>query len=86
MNQFTLNELTELLRECAGEEEGVDLDGDVLDQSFIDLGYDSLALLQATGQIELRHGIRIADEAVAEAETPRLYLDIVNQALGVPAA
>lgn len=31
MKQLELRELTALLRECAGEEDGVDLEGDVLD-------------------------------------------------------
>ncbi|MGO4426204.1 actinorhodin polyketide synthase, partial [Streptomyces sp. MCAF7] len=34
MTQMTLAELTTLLRECAGEDETVDLDGDVLDTPF----------------------------------------------------
>ena len=53
----TLADLTRMLRESAGEEEGIDLDGDVLDTPFLELGYDSLALLQVIGEIQrdLRH-------------------------------
>ncbi|MCD0486347.1 acyl carrier protein [Streptacidiphilus sp. ASG 303] len=78
---MTLTELTQLLRECAGEDEGVDLDGDVLDTPFSELGYDSLAVLQTTGRIERDHGIRLSDDTVAEAQTPRLLLDFVNESL-----
>ncbi len=78
---MTLDELTALLRECAGEDEGVDLDGDVLDTPFSDLGYDSLAVLQTTGRIERDYAIRLSDDTVAEAETPRLLLDFINESL-----
>ncbi|MGW2057875.1 acyl carrier protein [Streptomyces sp. NPDC001840] len=74
----TLADLTRMLRESAGEEEGVDLDGDVLDTPFIDLGYDSLALLQVIGLIQREYGIAIPDDAVAEAETPGALLALVN--------
>ncbi|MFD8819572.1 acyl carrier protein [Streptomyces sp. NPDC059627] len=80
MKHLELSELTALLRECAGEEEGVDLDGDVLDTPFTDLGYDSLAMLQATGLIERDYEVTL-DEAIDDAGTPRAYLDAVNRAL-----
>ncbi|MEV7438316.1 acyl carrier protein [Streptomyces griseoviridis] len=80
MKQLELRELTALLRECAGEEDGVDLEGDVLDTPFTDLGYDSLAMLQTTGRIERDFEITL-DEAIDGADTPRAYLAVVNQAL-----
>ncbi|GGN33533.1 acyl carrier protein [Streptomyces fuscichromogenes] len=79
MAEMTLHQLTRLLRECAGEEEGVDLEGDVLDTPFTDLGYDSLAVLQAAGLIEREFGISLPDETIAEATTPRLLLAFVNE-------
>jgi len=75
-----LTDLTRLLRESAGEEEGVDLDGDVLDTDFLELGYDSLALLQVIGRIQREYGVEIPDDAAADAETPRALLDLVNSA------
>ncbi|MFD7611904.1 acyl carrier protein [Streptomyces sp. NPDC059828] len=74
----TLADLTRMLRESAGEEEGVDLDGDVIDTPFMDLGYDSLALLQVIGQIQREYGIEIPDDAVVDAETPRAMLALIN--------
>ncbi|MFD8492872.1 acyl carrier protein [Amycolatopsis sp. NPDC059657] len=85
MAKMTLGELTGLLRECAGEAEGVDLDGEVLDTEFDELGYDSLALLQVTGRIEREYGITLADDTVSEAHTPRLLLDVVNESLSATA-
>ncbi|WP_329171043.1 acyl carrier protein [Streptomyces decoyicus] len=76
--QVTLTDLTRMLRESAGEEEGVDLDGDVIDTPFIELGYDSLALLQVIGEIQREYGVEIPDDAVVDAETPRALLDLIN--------
>lgn len=81
MNRLELTDLTALLRECAGEEEGVDLDGDILDVPFGELGYDSLAVLQTTGRIERDFDVLLDEEAVDEAETPRAYLELINRAL-----
>ncbi|WP_432128983.1 acyl carrier protein [Streptomyces sp. bgisy082] len=81
MDRLDIADLTTLLRECAGEGEGVDLDGDVLDTLFVDLGYDSLAVLQTTGRIERDYGISLDEEAIDDAETPRQYLDLVNRAI-----
>ncbi|WP_406379393.1 acyl carrier protein [Streptomyces sp. NBC_01618] len=85
MSEFTLRELTDLLRVCAGDpDEGVDLTDDgVLDVSFFDLGYDSLALLQITNVINRERGVELSDDAIAEAETPRMLLRLVN--VGLPA-
>ncbi|WP_221350412.1 acyl carrier protein [Streptomyces beigongshangae] len=80
----TLADLTRMLRESAGEEEGVDMDGDVLDVSFDDLGYDSLAMLQVIGQVQREYGIRLPDEAAADADTPRALLALINTNGHVP--
>jgi act minimal PKS acyl carrier protein len=78
--EVTLTDLTRMLRESAGEEEGVNLDGDVIDTPFIDLGYDSLALLQVIGQIQRDYGVVVPDDAVVDAETPRALLALINTA------
>ncbi|MFJ4783593.1 acyl carrier protein [Streptomyces sp. NPDC088794] len=80
----TLADLTRMLRESAGEEEGVNMDGDVLDVSFDDLGYDSLAMLQVIGQVQREYGIRLPDEAVADADTPRALLALINTSEHAP--
>ncbi|MGX1118241.1 act minimal PKS acyl carrier protein [Streptomyces ambofaciens] len=78
MGHLTLDQLLDILRDCAGEDESVDLTGDVLHTSFLDLGYDSLAMLQATGRIERNLGVALPDDVVAEAETPYQLLAVVN--------
>ncbi|MFJ4961849.1 Actinorhodin polyketide synthase acyl carrier protein [Streptomyces sp. ADI96-02] len=82
----TLTDLTRMLRESAGEEEGVDLEGGILDTPFIDLGYDSLALLQVIGLVQREYGVSVPDGAVADAETPRALLDVINTSPAVPTA
>jgi minimal PKS acyl carrier protein len=84
--EFTLEDLRTLLRAAAGEEEGIDLDADILDLPFEDLGYDSLALLETGSRIEREHGIELPDSTVTEAPTPRALLAAVNALLSASAA
>jgi minimal PKS acyl carrier protein len=79
MSRLDLPELTRILRECAGVDEAVDLEGDILDMAFPELGYDSLALLQTIGVIQREFGIEL-DDSAAGTETPREFLALVNAA------
>jgi act minimal PKS acyl carrier protein len=78
VTRFTVDDLRRILRERAGVHEGVDLDGQILDLGFEDLGYESLALLEAGGLIEREFGVVLGDEALAEATTPRELIELVN--------
>ncbi|MEV0980883.1 acyl carrier protein [Streptomyces sp. NPDC049915] len=82
MSDMTLSELGELLLECVGApEEGMALEGEeALDTPFLEFGYDSLALLQVTSVINRRYGIVLDDDAVGEAETPRMLLQMISVA------
>ncbi|HEX6970550.1 MAG TPA: acyl carrier protein [Micromonosporaceae bacterium] len=75
---LTIDDLKRILRECAGADEQVDLDGDILDTEFIDLGYDSLAMLETSSRIEREYGIKLDDDTVVSATTPRAFLALVN--------
>ena len=66
--QLTIDDLKRILREAAGQDETIDLDGDILDTSFEDLGYDSLALLETGSRIEREHGIELEDTSVTVVE------------------
>ncbi|WP_432073738.1 acyl carrier protein [Streptomyces wuyuanensis] len=85
-NEFTLDDLKRILREGAGADEGVDLDGDILDTRFEELGYESLALLETGGRIEREFGITLDDDVLTDADTPRALIAAVNSLLGVSAA
>lgn len=74
---FTIDDLRQILRDAAGEDEESTLDGDILDREFDELGYDSLALLETAGRITRDFGIRLSDDAVTEARTPRKLLALV---------
>ncbi|MFD0206397.1 MULTISPECIES: acyl carrier protein [Saccharothrix] len=75
---ITLDDLRRILRQSAGADEGVDLDGDILDLEFADLGYDSLALMETASRITREYGIALDDEAALTATTPRRLLAVVN--------
>ncbi|RBQ20088.1 actinorhodin polyketide synthase [Spongiactinospora rosea] len=82
MAGFTVEDLTRLLRECAGEDEDVDLDGDIVNVTFEELGYDSLALFNTVSRIERDHGVTLDDDIVTNAKTPGDLLRVVGTALG----
>ncbi|MER5886584.1 acyl carrier protein [Streptomyces sp. NPDC001941] len=86
MDRLELSHLATLLRDAAGEGEGLPLDESNLDESFFELGYDSLALLQTIGVIERDFEVTLDEEALDEADTPRLIMDLVNAALSARAA
>jgi act minimal PKS acyl carrier protein len=81
--EFTIDDLRRILRAAAGE---VDLDSDILDVTFIDLGYDSVALLETSRRIELERSVELGDSTVNDAHTPRALLAVVNGQLGAAAA
>ncbi|MFI9306189.1 acyl carrier protein [Streptomyces triculaminicus] len=82
---FTLEDLKRILREGAGADEGVDLDGDILDTEFETLGYESLALLETGGRIERELGITLDDDTLTDARTPRALIEAVNARLSATA-
>ena len=75
---FQLADLRRILREGAGADEGVDLDGEILDTAFDDLGYDSIALMETAARITRETGTPIDDDALTPATTPRALLALVN--------
>jgi act minimal PKS acyl carrier protein len=79
--EMTLPELKETLLAAAGESEGVDLDGDIADVPFADLGYDSLAILETGGRVEKTYGISLDDDDITSAETPGELLKLINASL-----
>lgn len=83
---FTLDDLRRILREGAGADEGVDLDGDIADAEFEALGYESLALLETSGRIEREYGITLDEEPLAAARTPQALVLLVNANLSAAKA
>jgi len=79
MNEFTMDDLRKVMRESAGED-GT-LDGEVLDSSFEELGYDSLALMETISRIERALSVTLPEEEMADVSTPRDLLAFVNSQL-----
>lgn len=75
---FTLIDLTRILVEGAGNDDGIDLEGDILDTRFADIGYESLAMLETGSRIEREYGITLDDFALSDASTPRTLIRTVN--------
>lgn len=75
---ITLDDLRRILREGAGADENVDLDGEILDTEFDELGYDSLALLETASRISREYAITMDDDVVLAARTPREFITVVN--------
>jgi act minimal PKS acyl carrier protein len=78
LNEFTVEDVKELMAEVAGVDERVDLNGDIGDTPFEDLGYDSLSLLEMCGRVERVYGTPIPDEAIYHMNTPNAaaaYID-----------
>lgn len=78
MQRFTFEHLKEALRASAGVDGSADLTQDVLDRSFDELGYDSLALLELTGRVQRDFGVPMPDDARQHMPTPRAALDYIN--------
>ncbi|MER5665043.1 acyl carrier protein [Streptomyces mirabilis] len=83
MSEFTLEDMKRILREYAGDEESANLDGEILDANFTDLGYDSLALLQTGTLIEREFGVTLPDEGLHKFDTPGKLIALVNKYLTV---
>ena len=78
MSEISCADLVEIMRECAGESDVLAQQADILDVTFEELGYDSLAMLETAGQIQRRFQVALDDDTVVEAKTPRLFLEMVN--------
>ncbi|BDH13439.1 acyl carrier protein [Streptomyces hygroscopicus] len=86
IQEFTLADLKRILHESAGTDEGIDLNGDILDSDFEDLGYESLALLETGSRVEREWDITLDDDALTDSRTPRDLINAVNAQLAVAAA
>ncbi|GLU48670.1 acyl carrier protein [Nocardiopsis ansamitocini] len=75
---FTLDDLKRILREGAGSDDDIDIDGDILDAGFEQLGYESLALLETGSRIEREYGITLDEPSLVDATTPRALIALVN--------
>ncbi|MCP2341084.1 acyl carrier protein [Actinomadura rupiterrae] len=77
MGHFTLDDVRRMIRACAGES-GADLDGEIGELSFEELGYDSLAVLELAARVQREYGVAMPDESVEFMRTPEEAVQYVN--------
>lgn len=76
--EFTLDHIRGILRQCAGEPEHLPLDGDIAERTFEQIGYDSLARLEVCGRIEREYGVHLESELLRGTSTPAELMAAVN--------
>jgi minimal PKS acyl carrier protein len=81
MRQMTLRDLQDIMRECAGEDESAQSLEQAPDESFADLGYDSLALLETQSRVKREYGVEFSDDDLADITTPREFAEFFNSLL-----
>ncbi|MEU4117804.1 phosphopantetheine-binding protein [Kitasatospora sp. NPDC028055] len=80
MATFTLADLLEYVRQGGGEDDALNLNGQIAETTFVDLGYDSIAIVEITLLIERGLGIKLPETADKNA-TPAQFVDLVNELL-----
>lgn len=78
MTALTLPTLRQLLADAAGASDAEAATENYGDQPFVDLGYDSLALMESAAMLKRRHGIEIPEDVLGELTTPNEMLAYVN--------
>ena len=81
MRQMTLRDLQDIMRECAGEDESAQSIEEAPDESFADLGYDSLALLETQARVKRVYGVDFSEDDLADITTPRGFVEFFNSLL-----
>jgi minimal PKS acyl carrier protein len=81
VEKFTVTDLTRIMRAAAGEDEALDLDDNILELSFAELGYDSLAVMETSSRVEREFGVVLPEEEMADIETPKEFVAFVNNLL-----
>jgi minimal PKS acyl carrier protein len=80
---LTLQLLAKLMEESGDRDPAaeLELDDNIGNVSFDELGFDSLSLFNTCVQIEEVYPVKLSLDAVLAAETPNGLLDLVNQNL-----
>lgn len=78
ITEMTIADLDQTFRSAAGDAEGEAFAAGNADTTFVDLGYDSLALLQVIGQLRREKGVQAPEEQLAAAKTPAQLLAIMK--------
>jgi act minimal PKS acyl carrier protein len=82
MTELQPEQLFRYIADSAGEGDPAELSQGALDTPLDDLGYDSLALMEAAARIRQDTGIVVEEEKLTEVTTARDMLELVNSAAG----
>jgi minimal PKS acyl carrier protein len=85
VSTFTLDEFITIMRECAGEDESINLSGEIDEVDFEELGYDSLALMEAASWVQRSYHLVFPEDELARVRTPAAFVTLVNQRLAASA-
>ncbi len=78
MSMLTIDDFKSVMRAVAGDDDSIDLSGDVNDTLLVDLGYDSLAILEMGSILQQRYGIDVPDDSAERMTTPREAVAYIN--------
>jgi minimal PKS acyl carrier protein len=78
MREFTLSDLKKIMEETGGPD---DLNGEVCETRFEELGYDSLAVLEIAARIGQDFSVYLPDDVVRQLTSPSATVSVVNTLL-----
>lgn len=81
MRPITLQGLEIIMREFSWEDASAQSLEQAPDQTFEELGYDSLARLETYSRIKRDYGVEMSEDELGEIRTPRELVDLVNTRL-----
>jgi minimal PKS acyl carrier protein len=80
MTNLTIDDLRRIFETVAGADEDINLDGDITDTEFAELGYDSIAVLEVVAEIRREFGVSLDEDALEDVHTPRSLLELLHTA------
>jgi act minimal PKS acyl carrier protein len=83
MIEITLEDLVQIMRKCAGEDENLIANDAVANTDFEELGYDSLALMAASSEVEKNYGVAVDEGELAEIRNLASFVELVNKKLAL---
>jgi act minimal PKS acyl carrier protein len=83
MIEITLEDLVQIMRKCAGEDENLIANDAVANTDFEELGYDSLALMAASSEVEKNYGVAVGEGELVEIRNLASFVELVNKKLAL---
>jgi act minimal PKS acyl carrier protein len=78
MSEFTVDDLRQVVREVAGADAGVDVEGAAPSATYEEIGLDSLAVLEITARLTQRTGREIPEGLVEKETSLQATVDLLH--------